>query len=116
MNGIEKTVNEIKKTKNTSVKNLNVSFYNDKNEVEQTFIVPNMYQMWKGAKEFYANDENIGKRITVEFDGKIVKDIRGEKKASGKIWMVDKMQIGKHVSKKTKTEVESIIENKKVSE
>lgn len=116
MDGMNKTIEMVKKTKNTSVKNLNVTFYNHDNEVEREIIVPNMYQMWKGARNFYSNDANLGKRITVEFNGEIVKDIHGERKSSGRLWMVDKMQIGKHVSEKNKSVVDSIVENKEVSE
>ena len=60
-----------------------------------------MYQMWKGARSFYEKDENLGKRITVEFGGEIIKDIHGERKSSGRLWMVDKMQIGQHVKQPT---------------
>ena len=116
MNGMNKTIEMVKKTKNTSVKNLNVTFYNHENEVEREVTVPNMYQMWKGARNFYSNDANLGKRITVEFNGEIVKDIHGERKSSGRLWMVDKMQIGKHVSDKNKSVVDSIVENKEISE
>ena len=72
--------------------------------------------MWKGARNFYSNDANLGKRITVKFNGEIVKDIHGERKSSGRLWMVDKMQIGKHVSDKNKSIVDSIVENKEISE
>jgi hypothetical protein len=116
MDGMNKTIEIVKKTKNTSVKNLNVTFYNHENEVEREVTVPNMYQMWKGARNFYSNDANLGKRITVEFNGEIVKDIHGERKSSGRLWMVDKMQIGKHVSEKNKSIVDSIVENKEISE
>lgn len=116
MNGINKTIEAVKKTKNTSVKNLDVTFYNHENEVEQKIVVPNMYQMWKGARNFYSNDANLGKRITVEFNGEIVKDIHGERKSSGRLWMVDKMQIGKHVLDKNKSTIDSIVENKEISE
>jgi hypothetical protein len=116
MDGMNKTIEMVKKTKNTSVKNLNVTFYNHENEVEREVTVPNMYQMWKGARNFYSNDVNLGKRITVEFNGEIVKDIHGERKSSGRLWMVDKMQIGKHVSEKNKSIVDSIVENKEISE
>lgn len=110
MNGMEKTIEAVKKTKNTTVKNLQVTFYNADNVVERVETVPNMYQMWKGARTFYEKDENLGKRITVEFGGEIIKDIHGERKSSGRLWMVDKMQIGK--TSKKNTIVESIIENK----
>lgn len=110
MSRIEKTIDAVKKTKNTSVKNLQVTYYNENDVVDHVETVPNMYQMWKGAKSFYTNDENLGKRITVEFNGEIVKDIHGERKSSGRLWMVDKMQLGKN-AKKNKT-IESIIDNK----
>jgi ABC-type uncharacterized transport system ATPase component len=57
--------------------------------------------MWKGAKSYYSVDENLGKRMIVEFNGKIIKDIRGERKSSGRLWLVDKMQIGQHVKQPT---------------
>jgi hypothetical protein len=39
--------------------------------------------------------------MIVEFNGKIIKDIRGERKSSGRLWLVDKMQIGQHVKQPT---------------
>lgn len=113
---MKKTIDAVKKTKNTSVKNLNVIFYDHDNKVEHEVVVPNMYQMWKGARNFYNNDKNLGKRITVEFNGEIIKDIHGEKKSSGRLWMVDKMQIGKHISNKNDKIINSIIDNKKINE
>ena len=112
--GVSAMVNMVKKTKDTSVKNLNVTFFDKNEEVENTKVVPNMYQMWKGAKEFYAIDENLGKRMIVEFNGNIIKDIRGERKSSGRLWLVDKMQIGKHV--KNPTDKIEQLETKQVSE
>lgn len=96
MNGIEKTIESVKKTKNTTIKNLDVTIYNLDDKVESTLKVPNMYQMWRGAREFYNNDSNLGKRIVVEMNGKVLKDIHGERKSSGRLWMVDKMQLGKN--------------------
>lgn len=98
---LETIVNQIKKTKNTSVKNLTVTYFDKNENVESKGTVPNMYQMWKGAKSYYADDENLGKRMIVEFNGKIIKDIRGERKSSGRLWLVDKMQVGQHVKKPT---------------
>lgn len=112
--GVSTMVNMVKKTKDTSVKNLNVIFFDKNEEVENTKVVPNMYQMWKGAKEFYAIDENLGKRMIVEFNGNIIKDIRGERKSSGRLWLVDKMQVGKHV--KNPTAKINPLETKQVSE
>ena len=112
--GVSAMVNMVKKTKDTSVKNLNVTFFDKNEEVENTKVVPNMYQMWKGAKEFYAIDENLGKRMIVEFNGNIIKDIRGERKSSGRLWLVDKMQISKHV--KNPTAKINPLETKQVSE
>ena len=112
--GVSTMVNMVKKTKDTSVKNLNVTFFDKNEEVENTKVVPNMYQMWKGAKEFYAIDENLGKRMIVEFNGNIIKDIRGERKSSGRLWLVDKMQVGKHV--KNATAKINPLETKQVSE
>lgn len=112
--GVSVMVNMVKKTKDTSVKNLNVTFFGKNEEVENTKVVPNMYQMWKGAKEFYAIDENLGKRMIVEFNGNIIKDIRGERKSSGRLWLVDKMQVGKHVKNPT-TKINPL-ETKQVSE
>ena len=112
--GVSSMVNMVKKTKDTSVKNLNVTFFDKNEEVENTKVVPNMYQMWKGAKEFYAIDKNLGKRMIVEFNGNIIKDIRGERKSSGRLWLVDKMQIGKHV--KNPTAKIDHLETKQVSE
>jgi hypothetical protein len=98
---LETTINLIKKTKNTSVKNLTVTYFDKDEKPETTNVVPNMYQMWKGAKSYYSNDANLGKRMIVEFNGKIIKDIRGERKSSGRLWLVDKMQIGQHVKNPT---------------
>lgn len=112
--GVSVMVNMVKKTKDTSIKNLNVTIFDKNEEIESTKVVANMYQMWKGAKEFYASDENLGKRMTVEFNGNIIKDIRGERKSSGKLWLVDKMQIGKHV--KHPTSKINPLETKQVSE
>lgn len=104
----------VKKTKNTSVKNLNVTFFDKNENVESSKNVPNMYQMWKGAKEFYSDDENLGKRMIVEFNGSIIKDIRGERKSSGRLWLVDKMQVGQHV--KNPTNKLNPLDTKKVTE
>ena len=111
---LEASVNQVKKTKNTSVKNLTVTYFDKNENVEAKEIVPNMYQMWKGAKSYYSVNENLGKRMIVEFNGNIIKDIRGERKSSGRLWLVDKMQIGQHV--KTPTMKLNPIDTKSISE
>lgn len=111
---LEATIELVKKTKNTSVKNLTVTYFDKDEKPELTQVVPNMYQMWKGAKSYYSVDENIGKRMIVEFNGKIIKDIRGERKSSGRLWLVDKMQIGQHI--KQPTMKVNPVETKSVSE
>ena len=65
-------------------------------------------------KGIQAIDENLGKRMIVEFNGNIIKDIRGERKSSGRLWLVDKMQVGKHV--KNPTAKIDPLETKQVSE
>ena len=44
--------------------------------------------------------KNLKNTIKVYQGEKLLKDIHAEEKASGKIWNVDKMQIGKHVKAK----------------
>jgi len=95
-------IEAVKKTKNTSVKNLTVSILSENDK--QTETIKNMCQVWKFIKSHYADDKNLSHKIEVYQGEKLLKDIHAEKKASGKVWMVDKMQIGKH-TKATKPEI-----------
>lgn len=98
--GVSKEIIEnVKKTKNTSVKNLTVSISNGTNTNET--IIKNMCQVWKFIKNHYKNDSNLKDNVKVYFNGALMKDIHAEKKHSGKVWMVDKMQIGKTTKKKS---------------
>ena len=97
--GVSKNIIEqVKKTKNTSVKDLTVRVYHG-DKTDNT-IIKNMCQVWKFIKNHYTNNDNLKDEIQVFFNGEMVKDIHAEKKHSGKVWMVDKMQIGKTVKKK----------------
>jgi hypothetical protein len=95
----EGILNQIKKTKNTSVKNLTVTVLKNDGKSESQ-IIKNMCQVWKFIKTHYNEDTNLMDKITVHQNDDLLKDIHAEKKASGKVWMVDKMQIGKHVKNK----------------
>lgn len=90
-------IEQIKKTKNTSVKDLTVKIFHE-SEMDNK-VIKNMCQVWKFIKSHYKNEKNLKDEIQVFFKGEMVKDIHAEKKHSGKIWMVDKMQIGKTVKK-----------------
>ena len=98
----EGIIESIKKTKNTSVKNLTVDVLNEGTIVEKV-PQPNMHQVWNFIHAHYNDKKNIKHCIKVYQGEKLLKDIHAEEKASGKIWKVDKMQIGKHV--KAKAEV-----------
>ena len=98
--GVSKAIIEqVKKTKNTSVKNLTVKVSHENDSTECT--IKNMCQVWKFIKNHYADEKNMKDNIQVIFNGSVVKDIHAEKKASGKVWMVDKMQVGKTTVKKS---------------
>ncbi len=95
----EGIINQIKKTKNTSIKNLTVTVMKtDGSSNDQ--VIRNMCQVWKFIKNHYNEDRNLTDKITVYHNDVLLKDIHAEKKASGKLWMVDRMQIGKHVKNK----------------
>lgn len=94
----EGIINQVKKTKNTSVKNLTVTILHE-NGSKDSQIIKNMCQVWKFIKTHYNDDRNLTDKITVHQEDVLLKDIHAEKKASGKVWMVDRMQIGKHVKK-----------------
>jgi len=94
-NDIEKIVTGVKKTKNTSVKNLTVNVIHE--DGTDTMTIKNMYQVWNFIRGHYSDDKNLADKITVYQDNMLLKEIHAEKKTSGKVWMVDKMQIGKHV-------------------
>lgn len=94
----EGIINQVKKTKNTSVKNLTVTVLHE-NGTEDSQMIKNMCQVWKFIKTHYNDDCNLADKITVYQEDILLKDIHAEKKASGKVWMVDRMQIGKHVKK-----------------
>ena len=98
--GVSQTIIEnVKKTKNTSIKNLRVDVEGPcGNSVSQS--IKNMCQVWKFIKNHYQKEQNLKDTVKVYFNGEMLKDIHAEKKHSGKIWMVDKMQIGKTVKKK----------------
>lgn len=95
----EGILNQVKKTKNTSVKNLTVTVTKTDGESERQ-VIKNMCQVWKFIKTHYNEDGNMNDKITVHQNDLLLKDIHAERKASGKLWMVDKMQIGKHATKK----------------
>lgn len=94
----EAIINQVKKTKNTSVKNLTVTVLKEEGQNESQTI-KNMCQVWKFIKTHYNDEKNLTDKITIYQDDVLLKDIHAEKKASGKVWMVDRMQIGKHVKK-----------------
>ena len=94
----EQIIERIKKTKNTSVKNLKVLVQHGEDTNER--VIKNMCQVWKFIKNHYKDETNLKDQIKVYFNGSVMKDIHAEKKHSGKIWMVDKMQIGKTTNKK----------------
>lgn len=94
----ESIINQVKKTKNTSVKNLTVTLLKDEGQNESQ-IIKNMCQVWKFIKTHYNDEKNLTDKITVHQGDVLLKDIHAEKKASGKVWMVDRMQIGKHIKK-----------------
>lgn len=91
-------IEQVKKTKNTSVKDLTVKIFHG-GETNDT-VIKNMCQVWKFIKSHYQEDKNLKDEIQVFFKGEMVKDIHAEKKHSGKVWMVDRMQIGKSTGKK----------------
>lgn len=92
-------IEQVKKTKNTSIKNLTVKVHHGDQTDEN--VIKNMCQVWKFIKNHYKNDTNLKDKIEVYFNGNLMKDIHAEKKHSGKVWMVDKMQIGKNTVKKS---------------
>lgn len=98
--GVSQTIIEnVKKTKNTSIKNLRVDVEGPEgNSVSHP--IKNMCQVWKFIKDHYHDEKNLKDTVKVYFNGEVLKDIHAEKKHSGKVWMVDKMQIGKTVKKK----------------
>ena len=79
-------IEQVKKTKNTSIKNLTVKVKHGDKTSES--VIKNMCQVWKFIKSHYTEPANM-------------KDIHAEKKHSGKVWMVDKMQVGKNTVKKS---------------
>lgn len=89
-------VTNVKKTKNTSVKNLLV-VVNHSDGGEDRHIIKNMCQVWKFIKGHYNVKDNLKDKITVFQEKTLLKDIHAEVKASGKVWMVDRLQVGKHV-------------------
>ena len=91
-------IEKVKKTKNTSIKNLTVKVYHEDKTSES--VIKNMCQVWKFIKSHYTEPSNMKDEIQVIFNGEVVKDIHAEKKHSGKVWMVDKMQVGKNTVKK----------------
>lgn len=92
-------IEQVKKTKNTSVKNLTVRVHHGDQTNDQ--VIKNMCQVWKFIKNHYQDESNLADQIQVIFHGDVVKDIHAEKKHSGKVWMVDKMQVGKTTVKKS---------------
>ena len=94
----KKIIDQVKKTKNTSVKNLTVGVHHGEQEEKQ--VIKNMCQVWKFIKNHYKSESNLKDEIKVYFNGEVMKDIHAEKKHSGKVWMVDKMQVGKTTVKK----------------
>jgi len=96
-------LNAVKATKNTSVKNLTVNILDDAGTQIGTEKINNMHQVWKFINGHYNDRSNIKHRIQVFQGPTMLKDIHAETKASGKVWKVDQMQIGKHV--KTNHEV-----------
>ena len=92
-------IEKVKKTKNTSIKNLTVKVYHGDKTSEST--IKNMCQVWKFIKSHYTEPANMKDEIKVFFNGEVMKDIHAEKKHSGKVWMVDKMQVGKNTVKKS---------------
>lgn len=94
----EGIINQVKKTKNTSIKNLTVSVLKAEGK-EDKQTIKNMCQVWRFIKTHYNDEKNLTDKITVYHNDILLKDIHAERKASGKIWMVDRLQIGKHVKK-----------------
>ena len=96
--GVSQTIIEnVKKTKNTSVKNLTVRVSSG-GESSDT-VIKNMCQVWKFIKNHYKDDSHLKDNVKVFFRGELMKDIHAEKKVSGKVWMVDRMQVGKTAKK-----------------
>lgn len=92
----ENIMTQVKKTKNTSIKNLLVCI-NHEDGGEERHVIKNMCQVWKFIKNHYNVKENLKDKITVFHEDTLMKDIHAEVKGSGKLWMVDRLQIGKHV-------------------
>ena len=95
----ENILEKVKKTKNTSIKDLTVTVQHGE-ETNDT-VIKNMCQVWKFIKNHYKEDSNLKDEIKVYFKGKIMKEIHAEKKHSGKVWMVDRMQVGKTTTQKS---------------
>lgn len=95
----EGIIENIKRTKNVSVKNLTVDVIHENGSVDK-INEPNMHQVWNFIHAHYTDKKNLKNTIKVYQGEKLLKDIHAEEKASGKIWKVDKMQIGKHVKAK----------------
>lgn len=94
----EEIVEKVKKTKNTSIKNLRVDIDGPNGHSSET--IKNMCQVWKFCKAHYSTESSMKDFIKVYHNNEIIHDLHAEKKASGKVWMVDKLQIGKHIKKK----------------
>ena len=91
----ENIINQVKKTKNTSIKNLLVCVNHE--GAEERHVIKNMCQVWKFIKNHYNTKDNLKDKITVFHNETLLKDIHAEVKGSGRLWMVDRLQIGKHV-------------------
>ena len=100
----EGIIENIKKTKNVSVKNLTVDVIHEDGAIEK-INQPNMHQVWNFIHAHYNDKKNLKDCIKVYQGATLLKDIHAEEKASGKIWKVDRMQIGKHVKAKPETHV-----------
>lgn len=95
----EGVIEQVKKTKNTSIKNLTVLVFKDENQIE-THTIKNMYQTWRFIEEHYNEDKNLKNTIQVYHNGNLLKEIHAEKKSSGAIWKIDRMNIGSHKKEK----------------
>ena len=96
----EEIINQVKKTKNTSVKDLTVNVISNGNSVGH--VIKNMCQVWKFIHNYYNDENNLKDLIQVYHNGQLIHDLYAEKKLSGKIWKVDKLHVNKFVKEKDK--------------
>lgn len=93
----EGVMSQVKKTKNTSVKNLRVEVFH--NEEKTNHIIKNMCQVWKFIRAHYNDETNLKDQIKVFHNDNLIHDLYAEKKLSGKIWKIDRLHENMFVKK-----------------